>query len=302
MHSQPDVSLIVVSYRSAELVTRLVRSIDAAADGLSWRATVVDNWPGGDDLSELETLDERVTVVRTGENLGYSGGLNAGVASGSRGRFTVFLNPDLVLRPRSLHALVTELAGGSAAAVPLMVDEGGRRQDSLRREPTLLTTLGETIFGNGWAGRPQLLSEVVRDPAQYRRRHPVHWATGAALAVRTEVVDTVGPWDAERFFLYSEETDFARRIREGGGQVIFVPEAVVVHREGGSGSTPQLDALLQVNKLRYYRKWHGPVSSGLFLALLTARNVARPHRPGARAAVKALVSRRARAALPGGAR
>jgi N-acetylglucosaminyl-diphospho-decaprenol L-rhamnosyltransferase len=297
-----DLSIIVVSYRSAADLPELVASIDGAAKGLSWRATIVDNWPEGEDLGEVEALDDRVTVVRAGENLGYSGGLNVGIERGPQARHTVFLNPDLVLCPLALRHLVVVLESGAAAAVPLILDGDGRRQNSVRREPTLLSALGEAMLGDHWASRPQRLTEVVRDPKSYARRHSVQWATGAALAVRTEVVEAVGPWDSRRFFLYSEETDFARRIRELGGQIVFVPDAVVTHRAGGSGSSPQLDALLEVNKLRYYRKWHAVPSSAVFFVLLLARNLARSHRRGARAASRALLSSRARAALPGGAR
>lgn len=302
MANSLDLSIVVVSYRSGHLLCDLIRSIDDAAHGLSWRATVVDNWPDGEDLSAVEMLDDRVGVVATGRNLGYSGGLNIGTALAPDARFIVFLNPDLVLRPHALRQLAQELADGAAAAVPLLVDEHGDVQHSLRREPTLLSALGEAVFGDRFAGRPKWLSETVRDADRYLDRHAVDWATGAALAVRADIVRAVGPWDSDRFFLYSEETDYSRRIRECGGEIVFVPSSVVAHRGGGSGTSPQLDALLEVNKLRYYRKWHGATASSLFCVLLLARNLARPHRRGAVAAVHALLSPRARAALPGGAR
>ena len=94
----------------------------------------------------------------------------------------------------------------------------------------------------------------VHDPAQYRCR-AVDWATGAALMVRRRILTMVGAWDADRFFLYSEETDYAGASATGGrsGSPRTPSCATAV---AGSGSSPELDALLELNKLRYYRKWH----------------------------------------------
>lgn len=296
-----DLAIIVVSYRTGPALSALIESVDDAVDGATWFAAVVNNAPE-EDLRGAVPVDDRIVVVEAGDNLGYSGGLNLGLAHIRPARHIAFLNPDLTLLPGSLAALMNALDAGSAAAVPLILDGTGRRQSSLRREPTLLAGLGEALFGDGWPRRPQRFAEVVRRSDAYGVAHDVDWATGAAVIVRADVVRQVGAWDAERFFLYSEETDYARRIRDLGGRIRFVPSAVVRHRGGGSGSSPQLDALLEVNKLRYFRKWHGPTASAFFAGVLLVRNALRPHRAGARAAVRALLSPSVRAALPGGAR
>ena len=295
-----DFSIIVVSYRSIRDLPVLLGTVDDAVAGATWHATIVNN--AVDDPLDAITHSAHVSVIEAGANLGYSGGINLGLSHAPDARWTVFLNPDLLLRPGSLARLAEALQSGAAAAVPLIVDDHGRRQHSLRREPGVLSAAGEACFGDSWAGRPQNLAETVRNPFEYDRAHPIDWATGAVLAVRSDVVKGIGRWDESLFFMYSEETDYARRIRSAGGIIQFVPEAIVEHRGGGSGSSPKLDALLEVNKLRYFRKWHGPVAAGAFGAILVLRNAVRPHRPGARAATRALLSRRERATLPGGLR
>ena len=296
-----DFSIVIVSYHSSEDLRCLIASIDGAAAGATWHATIVNNAPD-EPLASLIAPDERVSIVEPGANLGYSGGLNFGRIHAAPSRWTVFLNPDLSLHARSLQSLATALDAGADAAVPLIVDDRGHRQNSLRREPSLTAALGDALFGDAWRGRPQILSETVRDPNSYAHPNAIDWATGAVLAMHTNIADDVGDWDDRRFFMYSEETDYARRIRERGGTIGFVPGAVVEHRAGGSGSSAELDALMEINKLRYFRKWHGPAASGLFALILLIHNLARPHQPGARAAVWALLSSRASAALPGGPR
>ena len=278
----------------------LLASLPEAARALSWAVVVVDNY-GLDDLPDVIGSDASVTLVRPHGNLGYSGGLNFGLQHVPPSRFTVFLNPDLSLEPGALSELADACATpGVVATVPLVVDEGGAHQRSLRREPSLSRALGEAVLGDHWPGRPHWLSEMIRIPSRYRAGSTIDWATGAALLVRSDMLPVVGDWDAERFFLYSEETDFARRIRQEGGTLWFVPTAVVKHRGAGSGTSPELDALLSINKVRYYRKWHGRLASAAFFGVIVLHNVLRVRRPGSRAALKALFSRRARAALPGG--
>lgn len=297
-----DCAVIIVAYRSADDMPTLLASLPGAAGPLSWSAVIVDNY-GRDHLDRVVDGDPRVELITADDNLGYSGGLNLGLRQAPASRFTVFLNPDLVLEPGALAALAAACSDDEVgASVPLVLDDEGIRQRSLRNEPTLFRALGEAILGDHWPGRPHWLSEMVRMPGRYTSRATTDWATGAALMVRTEVLEQVGVWDARHFFLYSEETDYSRRLREAGYTIAFVPDAVVRHRGAGSGSSAQLEALLAVNKLRYYRKWHPALPAAAFFAVSILHNLLRLRRPGARAALKALFSRQARAALPGGGR
>lgn len=295
-----DCAVIVVAYRSADDLPALLASLPAAAGPLSWCVVIVDNY-GQDHLDRVIELDSRVSLISAGDNLGYSGGINLGVRHAPESRFTVFLNPDLVLDPGALAALADACADDTVgASVPLVVDDKGTRQRSLRNEPTLSRALGEAMLGDHWPGRPHWLSEMVRMPLRYSAKATTDWATGAAMMVRSEILTQVGAWDAGRFFLYSEETDYSRRLREAGYAIVFVPDAVVRHRGAGSGSSAQLEALLAVNKLRYYRKWHPALPVAAFFAVSVVHHLLRVRRPGARAALRALLSRRARVALPGG--
>ena len=101
--------------------------------------------------------------------------------------------------------------------------------------------------------RPGWLSEIVRDESPYTHRHAVDWATGAALLMSAACDRMIGSWD-ERFFLYSEETDYAARARAAGLRVEYVPTARVRHSGGGSGQSSALVALNAVNRIRYMEK------------------------------------------------
>jgi GT2 family glycosyltransferase len=84
----------------------------------------------------------------------------------------------------------------------------------------------------------------------------------------------VGPWD-ESYFLYSEEVDFAWRVRQAGYPIDFVPAARAMHEEGGSGRVDVLVPLRGLNKLRYYRARHSRAASAVYAAGLLVHLLAR---------------------------
>lgn len=295
-----DCVLIVVAYRSAASLESLLATVPGSAGELSWRVVVVNNDPG-EDLTSLVAARPGVQLLEAGDNLGYAGGLNLGLAAAPPSRWTVFLNPDVRLGEGAL-ARMARAAGEDTAVVPRMVDDLGALYPSLRREPTVLGSLGDGLLGRRWASRPPWLGETLLAERSYQAPRAVDWATGAVLLVPTVVAGAVGPWDADRFFLYSEETDYSRRLREAGCGVRFLPEAQVVHGGGGSGTSDALHALQEVNRVRYFRKWHPPPAAAAFWGVAVLTNALRSHRPAGRAALRALLSRRERAALPGGTR
>ncbi len=100
----------------------------------------------------------------------------------------------------------------------------------------------------------------------------VDWVVGAALAVRREVLAQVGGFD-EGYFMYSEELDLCRRIKEAGWQIVYLPTAQIIHHEGKSSE--QIVAArhihFQTSKVRYFRKFHGPLqAAALRVFILTA--------------------------------
>ena len=116
------------------------------------------------------------------------------------------------------------------------------------------------------------------------------WATGAIMLMSARCLAGSGPWD-ESFFLYSEETEFALRARDKGFVIRYVPEAEVTHLGGESGVSPRLWSLLQVNRIRLYRKRHTAGATAVFWAAVMLRESSRAAlgRARSRAALAALL-------------
>ncbi|MDQ6740855.1 MAG: glycosyltransferase, partial [Actinomycetota bacterium] len=234
----------------------------------------------------------------TGGNLGYAGGLNAAMRHIGEAGAVLVLNPDMSVERGAIAAMRARmLSTGAAAIVPLLRDEDGTIYPSLRREPTITRAISDALMGSRLPSRPSWLSEMDFDMDSYRHPHPVDWATGASLLVRQDVALALGNWD-ERYFLYSEETDYFRRIRERGDAVWFEPAATMHHRRGGSGSSPELIALMAVNRVRYARAHRSPAYAMVFHAAVTVAELARSYQRDHRASSAYLIGIRSWDGLP----
>jgi N-acetylglucosaminyl-diphospho-decaprenol L-rhamnosyltransferase len=286
---RPTCAAVIVTYNSARHLPRLLSDLAATAPPVELQVVVVDNESADDsaDIAEATGAD----VLRSGSNLGYAGALNAAWAHVGPGVPILVLNPDLSVHPGAVAALLAAAGQpGVGVAVPTVVDESGAVYPSLRNEPSVLRALVDAVLGRRAGRLPTALSEMVWSPDAYRATQQPDWATGAALMISPKCAAAVGEWD-ERYFLYSEETDFFRRVREAGFVTRFVPAAVVEHEGGGSGSSSALTALMAVNRVRYFEKYHGRAKGSAFRIVVALHALLRSRDPGQRAALRAVIRR-----------
>ncbi|TFD91456.1 glycosyltransferase [Cryobacterium serini] len=252
-----DVDVVIVTYNNGTEIDTVLHSLKAGAPTLRLRVVVVDNDSTDDTLIKLAAHSD-VRVLHSGGNLGYAAGINIARRAIGTSRAILILNPDVEVMPGAIAALHSRMTQtGAGIVVPLLQDLAGVRQASLRREPSVARTFGDALFGNQLGRRPGWLSEIDRRASHYRLPRPVEWATGAALLINGDLAERLGDWD-ERYFLYSEETDYFRRARRAGAVVWFEPAAIIRHRQGGSGGSYAQTALMAVNRVRYAQVWGTP--------------------------------------------
>lgn len=282
-----DVAIIIVTYNSALVIDALLDSLPQALQGREADVVVVDN-SSTDRTREILASRSDCRVVAS-SNLGYSAGINRGIAAAGPAPAVLILNPDVRMQPGSIAPLLDSLGGEIGITCPRILSDDGALQLSLRREPTLLRALGLSRV------RLAALSEYVQDEDAYRRAGPVDWALGAVLAVSRDCLDVVGPWD-ETYFLYSEETDYCLRAREAGQLTWFVPESSATHVGGGSGRNDLTHTMQVLNRVRLFTRRNGARRGALYyvLTLLAEASwVLRGH-PQSRAAIRALLVPRRR--------
>lgn len=254
-----SVAVVIVTYNSEACIGALLESL---VDNTYHSIVVVDNGSTDSTVQVVESQGS-VRLVRS-RNDGYAAGVNRGIQAEPGADAYLILNPDVVVGRGLVEGLVGALDDDTVGiAVPRVLGPDGHRQDSLRREPSILRAAGMNWTGIG------LFSEYVSGDDQYRVSRDADWALGAALLIGRECLDAVGPWD-ESFFLYSEETDFCLRARDQGWRTRYVPEAVVTHLGGGSGRNDVTHTMQVVNRVRLYARRHSSFAAYTYFALNVA--------------------------------
>ncbi|NMO57804.1 glycosyltransferase family 2 protein [Actinoplanes sp. TBRC 11911] len=285
----PTIAVVVVTYNSAAVLPGLLDSLDDGLRGVRWHLTIADNNSADDSVAIAVAAVPGCHIEQTGRNAGYAAAFNAAVRSAPAYDAVLILNPDVRLRPGSVATLMSRLGDGVGITVPRIVGEDGQVALSLRREPSVPRAFGEAVLGQR-AGRFPALGETVVDPSAYLSDGSADWATGAVMLMSRACLDACGPWD-ERFFLYSEETEFALRARDRGFRTDLVADAEAVHIGGESRVSPALWSLLTVNKVRLYRMRHSGAATALFWSATFLREASRAAlgHPRSKQAIAALV-------------
>ena len=267
-----DVTIIWPPGRNSDLLT-VQREGESPTDrqGYTAEVVVVDNASVDGSAACVAAHFPNVRLIANNENLGFTRGNNQALAE-ARGRYVFFLNPDTVLAPDALSTMLgyLELHPEIGALGPQLRYGDGHIQSSRRRLPTLVVALFEsTPLAWHWPENPWARRYHMADRPN-NEVQVVDWVVGAALMTRRSVLEQVGGFD-EGYFMYSEELDWCHRVGLGGWPIVYLPTAQVVHYEGKSSeqAVAARQVRFQTSKVRYFRKFHGPVvAEFLRLAIL----------------------------------
>ncbi|MDY7106584.1 MAG: glycosyltransferase family 2 protein [Actinomycetota bacterium] len=258
-HRGCDVSVVIVSYRSADVLEPCLRSVCAAMAGLDGEIIVVDN-ASPDDSRAVAAAMPGVRVLGLDDNLGFGPAVNRGAAA-SAGRHLVLVNPDAEIGPDALVELIRFADEHPAHGI-----YGGRaRTPDGSADPRscfgLPSPWSMFCFATGLSSAfrrspvfdPTSLGRWPRDTVR-----EVGAVSGCLLLAPRRAWDELGGFD-EDYFLYGEDIDLGARAWEAGLRPVVVPGAEVVHRVGAS--TPdgvERTVRLLTGRATYLRKrWHG---------------------------------------------
>ncbi len=265
----PQVTVCVVNWNSGDYLRRCVAAVYDRTR-IPVRVLVVDNSSSDDSMARLSESGMPATIVQTGRNLGYAGGVNVALQH-VQTPYALLLNPDAFVHDGCIDALLrcaqAHPRAGAVGAGLRYPD--GSLQPAARNFPSPLTHFIEVfrLYRLLWhvpgVGRRYMLVSP-QDRAQ-----EVDWVVGACWLLRMQAVKQVGPLD-DTFFMYAEELDWCLRARRRGWQVWFESKAVATHVLGGSSSKNELPMMVQSYKSVYifFRKYYPP-SSNMAVRLIT---------------------------------
>jgi N-acetylglucosaminyl-diphospho-decaprenol L-rhamnosyltransferase len=272
-----ELDVVVVTRDTRELTLRCVESVlrTAADSGMKARLVVVDNGSSDGTAEALADGFPDAVAVRNAEDAGFGPACNQGAAAGAA-ETILFLNSDVVARPRALERLAGALAGGPGrvAAGGRLVDPGTDRTQvgfTLRAFPRLSNQAALLVgLERVWPANPVSRRHLQLD-FDYGRTHDVDaQPAGACLACRRDAFQAVGGFD-EGFRYWFEDVDLVLRLRSHGA-VAYVHDAVFEHVGGASfAAWPREDVVRARYRslLRYFAK-HRPRHEQVALRALVA--------------------------------
>jgi GT2 family glycosyltransferase len=246
-----DLAVVVVTYGSAAHIEPTLRSLPDDVAGV----VVVDNASSDDTVGVVRSLGlPHVTVVANERNVGFGAGNNVGLAAAPPSRWVAFVNPDCHVSAESLDAVTAHLerTPRAALAVPRLVDDAGPIS-SAGRFPTVAGLVRYQL--------PEPIRRLLperRLPPSYDRTGPVETVEGACMVFDRAALESIGGFD-ERYFLFFEESDVARRLQAVGRTAELVADVTAWHAVGATRKGERLGSLPHYvrSAVRYLDRWHG---------------------------------------------
>jgi N-acetylglucosaminyl-diphospho-decaprenol L-rhamnosyltransferase len=257
MLTTPDVTAIIICHNVREEVLACLDALHAHATGLEVEIVVVDNASTDGTAEAVENAYPDCRTIRLSRNEGLPA-RNHGLRR-ARGRYRMFIDSDALVRPGALRTLVGVLEEDPQIGLvgPRLIYPDGRLQLSTRRyPPVLLPLLRRPPLGRFFEQRATIRRHLMADdPHDSRRR--VEYVIGACQVFRADAQRAAGEIDRHIWFGH-DDADWCFRIRSAGYDIVYVPEAEVVHdyRRTSARRPVSTFALRQLAAHAYFQwKW-----------------------------------------------
>ena len=245
-----------MSYNARVELEACLTQLHDAPPNITHTIVVVDNDSSDGSADAVRTRWPQVTLIATGNNLGYARANNLGIQA-TESSLVLLLNSDTIPPAGAIDQLVNALRSRPEAAIagPRLIDGTGRVEISFGAMLSPFQELWQKCLVLGHRRAVPVITPFVEKRA--RIEHFVDWVSGACLLVRRTDADAIGLLD-ERFFLYTEDVDFCAAARALGRRVLFTPTVEILHLRGRSGrSDPAARAAAyRQSHLAFYLKHH----------------------------------------------
>lgn len=256
------VSYCVVNTNGRELLLACLEAIERTTPpGLEREILVLDNASEDGSAEAVRALGSEIELIALDRRQGKAAN-DSRLLQEARGEYCLLLNEDSELQPGAVAALLGALRSDRDAAVAgaQLLAPDGRMVPCAWRLPSTRTALAGAVFMHRRA--------TVESGGNGTR--PVGWVQSSAMMVRREAARLVGWLDPE-FFVYSDETDFCKRLGDAGWKILYVPAAKAIHHDqmaqDASGAARRIVEYHR-NRDRYLRKHLGPLRAFLLRPLL----------------------------------
>lgn len=250
-------SIIIVSWNVEEKLKENLTSIYKSEAGFEFEIFVVDNASSDNTAEMVKKEFPQVCLIENKDNLGFTKANNIAIKQ-AQGDFILLLNPDMRVLPDTLKNMVSWMEAHKEAGVAscLLKNEKGEIIKHVRRFPTVWDQLAVVlkiphVF-------PPVLDKYIIADFDYTKEAEVDSIRGAFFMIRREVIEKLGGLD-ERYFIWFEEVDYCKQVKNAGWKIMYTPEAGVVDYIGQSFSQVkrgEKQKYFRDSMLKYFEKWH----------------------------------------------
>ncbi|MHC8400566.1 glycosyltransferase family 2 protein [Pseudomonas sp. MDT1-17] len=266
--------VLVVNYNTAALLQPMFNALRQSTSVGRTRYLVVDNASADNSLECLATVCPEALQLANENNVGF-GRANNQLVEHLQGKYALLLNTDAFVAADTLSKTLDYMEAHPDCGVlgVRLVGREGDLQPSCRYFPTPLNVFLSRTGLERFFPVVKRVDDMAWDHASVRE---CDWVPGCYYLIRREVIDQVGLFDP-RYFLYFEEVDHCKRVKQAGWKVVYYPDTTVVHIGGESAkSVAKLNAIchqlptLQIeSELLYFRKHHGLLGLALHMVLVS---------------------------------
>lgn len=262
-----DLSIIIVSYNTKDLLRDCLLAVYRTVRGLSFEVVVVDNASADGSVEMVLVEFPNVRIISNDENLGFARANNQAIALVG-GEFVLLLNSDAFLREHTIDKLIAYMREhpGVAVSGPKVLKVDGTLQSKGECFPYIVKSVIDLLRMATILGKEKLAELFPNYYWDENVSRPVDWLLGCCLMVRREVFDRVGLL-SEAFFFYGEETEWCYRVRRAGYEVIYVADATVVHI--GEGSFLDERRQRRVDGMVLYYQKTAQIFRGIAITIIT---------------------------------
>jgi len=277
--ASPRLSVIILNHNSGDLLLDCLNSIFADPPPFSFEVVIPDN--ASSDLSlerARQAWGDRIRILENGANRGFAWGNNRGIDA-ARGSYLCLLNPDTVVRPGALIALVDFLDRHPCAGFvgPKVLGPDGVPQPSAKRSiPTLFDAVSHALFLSRIFPKSRRFGRYETTYFDDDQPQQVEASDGCCMMVRRSVIDQIGKLD-EGYFIYCEDVDWFLRAKWAGWEVWYCPHSVIVHLGSHTRTFRRWQAVRDFHDsmIRFHRKFYArqypPAINTLIYAAVRSR-------------------------------
>ncbi len=250
-----DLSVVIVNYNTKNLTIDCLESIFNHTHKINFEIILIDNNSTDNSVENIKRKFQRVRIIQNSRNVGYAKANNQGIKA-AKGKSILLLNSDTkIIFDKTLEKAINYLKKADILTINIQ-SPNGRNQQAAGFGPTLLNLFFWAFFLDDLP----IIRDIVK-PYQisnlsfFNNNHQVDWVIGAFFLAKRDVFEKVGLLD-EKIFMYGEEMEFCRRVREKGYKIGYFSTPSIVHYGMGSAESSDSAIIGEYRALKYFFQKH----------------------------------------------